>query len=334
MATKTIDIKGLEHTEREALIFPGVDALKPGETLRIVVEFNPVPLAYMLRAKGGIEVAYEKEGPDEWVLLVSRVASEEEKRQQFRELLTDLRGGATGSARERARALLQEVDAKTLGTLEQELINEGVTHEEIRKSLCDVHLEVMKDALVSKRMEVSAPHPIHTFMEEHKIIVANLTELASLTARLKQAGSFEEFGDDLERLKDVSYHLVEAESHHHREEEALFPAVESHDITEPPEIMKAEHVEFRKKKRELYNLAQDHGQYSFDEFKRKVVELGEYLPQELQSHIFKEDNILYQIALQVLSPEEWVEVKRLCDQLGYCCFTPGDRTAEKAVTTA
>ncbi len=70
------------------------------------------------------------------------------------------------------------------------------------------------------------------------------------------------------------------------------------------------------------------------EFNRKVVELGEYLPQELQSHIFKEDNILYQIALQVLSPEDWVEVKRLCDELGYCCFTPGDRTLEKAVTTA
>ena len=102
MATKTIDIKGLQHTEREALIFPGVDALKPGDALRIVVEFNPVPLAYMLRAKGGIDVAYEKEGPDEWILLVTRVASEEEKRQQFRELLTDLRGGATGSATTRS----------------------------------------------------------------------------------------------------------------------------------------------------------------------------------------------------------------------------------------
>ncbi len=33
------------------------------------------------------------------------------------------------------------------------------------------------------------------------------------------------------------------------------------------------------------------------EFKRKVVELGEFLPRELHSHIFKEDNILYQIAL-------------------------------------
>lgn len=335
MVSKTIDVKGLDHTEKEGLIFPGVEALKKGEQLRIVLEFNPVPLVYMLKAQGGLDVAFEKEGPDEWILSVTRLDPESQKKQQFRELLTELRsGGDAASTKDKARGLLQDVDANTLATLEQELIREGVSHDEIRTSLCDIHLEVMKDALVSQRREVSAPHPVHTFMEEHKIIVANLGELALLTERLKKADSFEAMGEDVEKLKDVSYHLVEAESHHHREEEALFPAVERHDVVEPAEIMKLDHVEFRKRKKELYELAHNHDQYTFDEFKRKVIELGEYLPRELESHIFKEDNILYQIALEVLNEDEWAEIKKTCDELGYCCFTPGDQVKQDGVASA
>ncbi|MDP2729540.1 MAG: DUF438 domain-containing protein, partial [Dehalococcoidales bacterium] len=218
--------------------------------------------------------------------------------------------------------LLQNVDAKTLGVLEQELIREGVSHEEIRSSLCDIHLEVLKDSLVAKRLEVSAPHPVHTFMQEHEIILDSLKRLLELVNRLKTTISFEDMGEDLEELEDVAHHLVEAESHHQREEDVLFPELEKHDIVEPPQIMRMDHGEFRPRKQELYQLSHNAQQHDFSEFKSRVIELGEYLTRELPSHIFKEDNILYQIALQVLSPGEWERIKRLCDELGYCCFTP------------
>jgi uncharacterized protein (DUF2249 family) len=132
---------------------------------------------------------------------------------------------------------------------------------------------------------------------------------------------------EVEELKVVAHHLVEAENHHQREEEVLFPMLEKHDIVEPPSIMKMDHVEFRTRKRELYNLANNYDTFEFDHFKSRVVELGDYLTRELASHIFKEDNILYQIALQVLTPEEWDQVRVGCDQIGYCCFTP-DEMAE------
>src|SRR3989337_2420598 len=92
-ATKTIDVKGLGHAEKEGLIFPVVESLRDGETLRIVVEFNPVPLVYMLKAQDKFDITYEKEGPDEWILHVTRVADREDQKQQFKELLTQLRGG-------------------------------------------------------------------------------------------------------------------------------------------------------------------------------------------------------------------------------------------------
>ena len=329
-AVKTIDVRGLAHSEREELILPGIQALETDETARLVVEFNPMPLVYMLKAQGEFEITYEKDGPVEWILQITRTTPGEDKKAQFRELLAELNVNrlSQGTA-EKARKLLETVDATTLGLMEQELIRGGVSHDDIRKSLCDIHIEVLRDSLVSKKQEVSAPHPINTFMEEHKIILDTLNELGSLIERLQGITSFTDMGEDHEKLKDIAHHLVEAESHHQREEDVLFPELEKQDIVEPPQIMKLDHVEFRERKQELYQMARNSHDYDFTEFKSRVIELGEYLTAELEGHIFKEDNILYQIALQVLSPEQWQKVKKDCDKLGYCCFTPGDQKKEE-----
>lgn len=319
---KTIDVKGLEHSEREKLILPSIEKLKKNDTLKIVFEFNPLPLVYMLKARSEFEVSFEKEGPPEWILNIKRIAVFADRKEKLRELLKDLKNGEVSEdVKAKAKELFQAVDAKTIGILEQELIREGVSHEEIRKSLCDIHLDILKDTLVAKRIDVSAPHPVHTFMEEHKIILDTLNKLSGIVDRLRKEGSFE----DMEALKDAAHHLIEAESHYQREEDILFPRLEKHDITEPPSIMRMDHVEFRKRKKELYQIANNPNDYDFKEFKAKVIELGGYLTKELESHIFKEDNILYQIALQVLDEKEWDEVKRECDKVGYCCFTPEDQ---------
>ena len=54
---------------------------------------------------------------------------------------------------------------------------------------------------------------------------------------------------------------------------------------------------------------------------KKVEELAAYLTKELPNHIYKEDNILYPMATQVIPNEKWEGMKRECDKIGYCCFT-------------
>jgi len=326
---KTIDVKGMAHGEREKLIFPSIDKLNSGETLRVIADFNPLPLTYMLKARQDFEVDYEKEGPDEWILRAKKIGIEKDTKSNLKQLLKELRtGDLSNETKEKAKKLFDNVDAKTLGDVEQELIREGISHEEIRRNLCDIHLEVLRGTLVSKRIEVSSPHPVHTFMEEHKVILATLDKLKSLVERLHTKNSFNEMGEDLDELKDIAHHLVEAESHHQREEEVLFPGLEKNNIMEPAEIMKLDHVEFREKKKELYNFAHNYSDYDFSYFRDHVTELGNYLTRELDSHIFKENNILYQIALQVLDEEEWQEIKQECDKIGYCCFTPQSRVGK------
>jgi hypothetical protein len=248
-----------------------------------------------------------------------------EIRRDLKRLLSELKEGKPSEeTMSRARELLRDVDATTLGMVEQELIHEGISHEEIRGSLCDIHLGIMKENLASKRINVEAPHPVHTFVEEHKIILQSLEKVKHLVHGFEEAEDFAEIRDRLPELKDAAHHLVEAESHHQREEEALFPRLESHGISEPPRVMKMDHVELREKKKELYELASNAEGFDFETFKAKASDLGDYLSEHLGGHIFKEDNILYQMALQVLSPEEWNEVKQECDRIGYCCFTPED----------
>ena len=150
----------------------------------------------------------------------------------------------------------------------------------------------------------------------------------TLVERLRNAESFEGFQQELESLQETAHHLVEAENHHQREEEVLFPRLERHGISEPPSTMKADHEEFRRRKQRLYQIAQDPRSLGFEDFRKEVLELGSYLTRELSSHIFKEDNILYQIALQLFSSEEWEQVKKECDKIGYCCFTPEDQKQE------
>ena len=87
--TNKIDVKGLEHQERERLIFPRLDELKKGERLRIIMEFNPVPLVYLLEAREEFEISYEKDGPAEWILNVKRIALKEDKKKELKGLLTE-----------------------------------------------------------------------------------------------------------------------------------------------------------------------------------------------------------------------------------------------------
>lgn len=325
MSKKIINVKGLEHGERERLIFSAIDSAQEGDSFNLVVEFNPTPLFYMLKGMKDFEVKYEKEGPEEWILGVKRISSDN-KKEELKSILRELKkDNVSAATRQKAKEIFKGIDATTIGLLEQELIREGVSTEEIKDNLCDIHLEAMGDELIKNRIEVKSPHPIHTLMEEHKMIVEGLDKLNSIVEKIDKIDNYSDFGSEMSKLQKVAHLLVDAENHHRREEDVLFPRLRKHNIVEPPNIMEDDHKEFIKKKRELFKIVNNFDDYDFKEFKQKVIEDGSFLVKELKSHIFKEDNILYQMALQALSEDEWREVKEENDRIGYCCFKPSDQ---------
>ena len=129
----------------------------------------------------------------------------------------------------------------------------------------------------------------------------------------------EEFG----KLSHIAEHLLAAELHHQREEDILFPELEQRGVYGPPAVMKEEHIQLRSRKKALKELAENVSKTDFNEFKKQLDEVIRYIVPALREHIFKENNILYPTALQVIKDKEvWKKLKVECDKIGYCCFTP------------
>ena len=92
-----------------------------------------------------------------------------EKQEILKGIIRDLHDGEDMEVlKERFRELSLGVEATEIAKMEQALMDEGLPAEEIKR-LCDVHVEIFKEALEEKdRPEPPRGHPIHTFMKENR----------------------------------------------------------------------------------------------------------------------------------------------------------------------
>ncbi len=323
---KNLDLKGLRTFDKHLKMFELWRKLKEGEALRVIDDKEPKLLRKELEDEhiGQFEWDYEKEGPEEWVFLIRKKPGvpKDEKKKEIKELIKQLRTKEDAvELEDRAKKLLKNISPAELALIEQEMVEEGTTRKEMR-TLCDVHLEVVKDSMGKIEMDLKPGHPVHTLMEEHKLILGFIDKLSEAAGRLDSAEDYEGAAGDIEILEKMAGHLVEADRHHKREEDVLFPAVASSGIVEPIEIMKEEHEELKAEKRHLTRVLEERESLPYPQFVQKVKALVKFISKELPDHICKEDNILYPIAVQLVPEEKWAQIKEECDEVGYCDFTP------------
>jgi len=244
------------------------------------------------------------------------------RKKKIKELIKLLHAGKKpDQIKEEFKDVLRTISPTEIARIEEELIAEGMPREQIRR-LCDIHLAVFKESLEKPKTELSPSHPIHTFMEEHKIILQFLEQLKTLLQKVKTAKNFNEIKPEAVSLKKIAENLMEIEKHNVREENVLFPHLEKHGISEPPAIMWAEHNELRDRKKRLIELTKTYDKLGFNQFQKQLIETVDSIVDTLTSHIYKENNILYPAALTTTTDQEWKDIRRQCDELGYCCFTP------------
>jgi hemerythrin-like domain-containing protein len=146
-------------------------------------------------------------------------------------------------------------------------------------------------------------HPVDTLEEEHQVILAVLDAMDHRADELAAGASL-----------DVKFWLLAAEflenfadrCHHAKEEDLLFPALQRCGIPQqggPIGVLKHEHVEERALKDRLRSGAE---QENRDEVLRAVRALC-YL---LRQHIAKEEDVLFQMARQLLDHQEVEEILR------------------------
>ena len=252
--------------------------------------------------------------------------SNSSKKEMLKEVIRQLHAGASPQeVKERFKQVLEGVSPLEIAKIEQELISEGLPREEIQR-LCDVHMAVFREQLERQKLDVPLGHPVNILMEEHKAMLQIAGKLGDVVNKLQQISDVNRVGDEIRLLEHIAEDFRDSEKHYLREENALFPVLERHGITEPPAIMWTEHNQIRKKKQQLNSLLENYGAMNFSDFKKQLSEVAKALNGLLSSHFFKENNILFPTALKVVTSQEWSDMRKEFDEIGYCCFTPSQLT--------
>jgi PAS domain S-box-containing protein len=252
----------------------------------------------------------------------------ENKKEILKELIRQLHSGTPpAEVKEKFKQVLKDVSSTEIARIEDELVKEGMPREELQR-LCNVHLEVFREQLEKEKtqMEISPENPVNILMEEHKILLRFLEEMDAIVKSVQQADDSKIINDVMPQLKHIAEDFLDTEKHYLREENVLFPILEKHGVSEPPAIMWTEHTKLREQKKRFHKLIEDYDKMSFEDFKGQLCSVAGSLYEILSSHIFKENNILFPTALQVVTEQEWKDARKEFDEIGYCCFTPEQLT--------
>ena len=243
----------------------------------------------------------------------------EERKEALKAILRELHDGApVEQVKERFRQVLGGVDASEIAAVEQALIDEGLPAEEIQR-LCDVHVEIFKEALEEReRPEVPPGHPVHTYMKENRALEEIVSHLSLALGRLPRPGepgaaeALRAAAPDLRPLLD---RLARVDVHYARKENQLFPALEAHHFTGPTQVMWSIHDDIRgliKAARQALDRADP------EAFRTNLLDALK----AIRDMIYKEEHILFPASLDLLSHDEWVRMARGEADIGFAWVEP------------
>jgi len=240
-----------------------------------------------------------------------------DKKEIIRKIIERIhRGEDPEKIKEEFREMLGDISPLEIAKVEEELIKEGMSREEIM-SLCDIHMEVFRESLNKVKLSLEEWHPLKILLREHSAILGLAGKFRDSVKKLKEEGFSP---DDNTTLKEMTKFMDDSKSHYLREENVLFPYIEKHGITQPPAIMWSEHDNIRGIEKEILSILE---QPLSNESMKKLDELSLSLFETLSNHFYKESNILFPAALRVIEDNEWIEIRKEFDELGYVKFIQG-----------
>ncbi len=210
-----------------------------------------------------------------------------------------------------------KVSTQEISAIEQELVKEGVTIEEIQK-LCDVHAAVFEGSIFdihsSKDYSKIVGHPVNILIEENKA----LTELINSEIKPHYDAYFKKPNHMSHLMLRIGFERLEEIEHHYaRKEMAFFPFLEKYDITAPPKVMWGVDDEIRvgiKKVNELLGLPE----INLDELKEAM----DFAITQVIEMISKENNILIPLMSDMFTLYDWIQIDEASAEFGYTLVKP------------
>jgi len=251
--------------------------------------------------------------------------SEDLNKQAKKEIMKDIilklhQGLSAEEAKERFEKEVGNVSSTEIAEIEQALINEGLSPEEIKK-FCNVHALIFQSALEKSASEETFPsHPVYLFKLENREIEKIIDSLKKTIEKKEEP----ELPSLKIALKELLLKLRGIETHYERKEQLLFPFLEKQGFTGPSKVMWGKDNEIRDLlKTALTELEDINKPEEFKAYRNKVLNL---LLEEVPGMIFKEENILFPTALEKLDAGDWVEILRDSDEIGYIFIQKPEET--------
>jgi DUF438 domain-containing protein len=242
-----------------------------------------------------------------------------ERQEMLKEIIKELHAGKdVAEVKAKFEEAVGDVTVAEISQLEQALMQEEAIPVSEVQRLCSVHAEVFKGSIEeihrSEKPEDEPGHPIHTWKMENK----EIDRLVNFKLQLHKE-RFEKEDSDENRFKlieDLNL-LWDVDKHYSRKENLLFPYLEKYGIFGPTKVMwgvdDAIRFVIKDAKRALTSYAG---------YKNEVIELLDQVIKEVSEMIFKEEEILFPMALETLTEDEWVKIAAESEAIGFCLTAP------------
>jgi len=243
------------------------------------------------------------------------------RKEKLKEILLQIHhGGSTEAVQNELLLSLSQIPYGEVVEVEQELISEGLPEEEIL-DLCDAHSSVLEGRVdLSALKPVAAGHPVDVFRKENEEIRKLTNSIFAFISEIRDEPS-ESISDKLIKLRGFFNTLYDVDKHYQRKEYLLFPYLEKMEITGPPKVMWGKHDEIRELIKGSIEVLETI-EMTKEEFSAVAELVLEVAAEGAKQMITKEEEILFPMALDVLTEADWYEISKQSLEIGFCLFDP------------
>jgi uncharacterized protein len=239
---------------------------------------------------------------------------------QLRQIFKDLHTGRSlDEVKAHFNAFIGKVTIEEIAQLQHDFLEEeGLSVKEVHQMYA-AHLDIFKGNIEEEspnegRPEDQPGHPIHTFKLENRELEKLIhTKLQPHTEQFIK----DDNPDNVYKLLDDINLLLDITKHFSRKENLIFPYLEKYGIYGPTNnmwriddfIVDA----IKDARQKLKNYLGD---------KQAVVAVLHYVSEQVTSMVYREENILFPMALNNFTEDEWVKIAHESDEIGYCLIGP------------
>lgn len=237
------------------------------------------------------------------------INNREYRKNVIKQVIKELHEGkSVDEVKQKFEEAFSGVSASEISEAEQALITEGLPVSEVQR-LCDVHSAVFKGSIEEIHRETDPAkipgHPVNVIMLENR-------ELEKIIEK-KIKPYLENMSDkaSVENLHKGFEELLKIDIHYSKKENLLFPYMEKYGITAPPKVMWGVDDEIRT---DLKAVVSDlsYGCMN-DEIKQKI----DAVLSRVNEMIFKEENIMLPMLLDVMTQDEWKKAADDSSEIGH-----------------